>query len=299
MGIDMSRLRVALAIGLMLTLGLVSSSGQEKKVEEKKAAKGKKTADRPVPGAPARAVFGQLDVQRGLVNDAQLQAWEQAYGPQLRQMLRTELHFMRLVTQPTKQEYEKIAADTEPAIKDAIRSLLIAANTGNVGGQADARGPIAAVVARSVRANLSADQAAAYEKELEQRTAARKRAAVLNLVAMIDKSLMLNSEQREEITQVLIKNWTESWGQTQMLMMAGQYMPTLPDAKILPILTDAQREIWRGVPRTNVRFGFNISAVPIVPIDDEVWDGDPPAKKRDRAGGGATPKTPERVKAGK
>jgi hypothetical protein len=233
------------------------------------------------------------------VNDAQLQAWEQAYGPQFRQMLRTELHFVRLVTEPTRQQYEKIAADCEPAIKDAIRTLLVAANTGNVGGQSDPRAPIAAAVARSVRTTLPPEQAARYDKELEIRTAARKRAVVLNLVAMVDKRLQLTAEQREKLGEILTDNWTESWNQTQMLMMGGQYFPTLPDAKVIAILTDAQRDIWRSIQRTNIRFGLNLSSVPGVPIPDEAWDDDPPQKKREPASDKVAPKLPERVKAGK
>src|SRR5207244_5508681 len=108
------------AIGLV-GLGFVASPSQEKKAVPKEA---------PKVAAPA-AVLIPLDPQRGLVNDAQVQQWEQHYGPQLRQLLRTELHFMRMVTQPTKQQYEKIAADTEPAIREAVRSLLVAQNTGN------------------------------------------------------------------------------------------------------------------------------------------------------------------------
>jgi hypothetical protein len=284
-------LRAGLALGLLLTLGLVSSSGQEKKSDKKGDKKSAvKPAPRPappqpalplVPAKPAAAV--PLNAQRGLVNEAQMQAWEQAYGQQFRQMLRTELHFMRLVTEPTKQQYEKIAADTEPAVKEAIRSLLVAANTGNAGGQADPRGPIAAVVARSVRDTLSPEQAAKYDKELEERTAARKRAVVLNLVAIMDKHLTLSAEQRDKISEVLTNNWTDSWNQPQMLLMSGQYVPTLPDTKINPILSDGQKLIWRYIPKSNTRFGLNLS-MPVVPIENELWDDDPAKKKAAPAG---------------
>jgi len=300
--------RAGLAIGL-LTLFVVGSSGQDQKAaDDKKADKvksklksktpGQKPAPKPAPPAqpapPIRVNADVLNPQRGLVNDAQLQAWDQAYGQHFRQMMRTELHFMRLVTEPTKQQYEKIAADTEPAVKEAIRSLLVAANTGNVGGQADPRGPIAAAVARSVRDTLSREQAARYEQEIEDRTAARKRAAVVNLVAMMDKLLALSAEQREKIGDVLTNNWTDSWGQPQMLLTGGQYVPTLPDAKINPILSEGQRLIWRYVPRTNTRFGLNFTT-PIVPIEDEAW-GDDPAKKKVPPAGGKS--APDRVKAG-
>jgi hypothetical protein len=313
MGMNMGRIanawfRAGLAIGL-LTVCVVSSSGQDKKAEEKKAAKSKKATaaqkDAPKPAPPANVILnavtnsGGFAAQGRMVNEAQIQAWENAYGAQFRQVLRTELHFMRLVTEPTRQEYDKIADLCDAGVKDAIRSLLVAQYTGNVGAWSDVRAPIAAVVARSVQATLSAEQAARYDKELEQRTAARKKAVVDNLVAMVDKAVVLNAEQREKIGEVLANNWTESWNQNQLLVMLGRYFPTLPDAKILPILTDAQRDIWRTIPKTNARWGFDLSNMPVVPIADEAWDGDAPPKRREPAGGDATPKIPEPVKAGR
>jgi hypothetical protein len=292
--------RAGLTIGL-LTFCVVGSPGQDKKAEERKAAKSKKGGapkDGPKPVAPAVKV-APFDAQGRMVNEAQIQAWENAYGAQFRQVLRTELHFMRLVTEPTRQEYEKIADQCEVGVKDAIRSLLVAQYTGNVGAWSDTRAPIASVVSRSVRATLSADQAARYDKELEQRTTARKRAVVDNLVAMVDKAVVLNAEQREKIGEVLANNWTESWNQTQLLVMLGRYFPTLPDAKIMPILTDAQRDIWRTIPKTNSRWGFDLSGMPIVPIEDEKWDGEAPPRKREPAGGNAAPKVPEPAKAGR
>src|SRR5262249_38391206 len=40
--------------------------------------------------------------------EVMVQRFEQQLSPQFRQMYRTELHFLRLVTQPTKQQFEKI-----------------------------------------------------------------------------------------------------------------------------------------------------------------------------------------------
>src|SRR5262249_4102687 len=191
MGMNMGRManvwfRAGLAIGL-LALCVVNSSGQDKKADiEKKAAKAKKAAqkDAPKPAPPETTKLAPFNAQGRMVNEAQIQAWENAYGAQFRQVLRTELHLMRLVTEPTRQQYERIKDESELGLKDAIRSLLVAQYTGNVGAWSDMRAPIAAVVARSVRATLSAEQAARYDKELELRTAARKRAVVLNLVAL-------------------------------------------------------------------------------------------------------------------
>jgi hypothetical protein len=64
----------------------------------------------------------------------------------------------------------------------------------------------------------------------------------------------------------------------------------MPDVKINPILSDAQRAVWRGIPKGNVRFGPNVGFMQAVQIEDEVWDDD--RKAPDRAGDKAAPKRP-------
>ena len=279
------------ALGLM-ALGLVGTAGQEPIKPVPKAPQKME-----VKAAPAKVAVKALAPARVMVPEEVVQQWEQHYGPHMRQLLRTELHFMRLVTQPTKQQFERIAAESEPAIKEALRSL-VAGMQGGAGGQSEPRAAIADAVARSVQATLSLEQAARYKNELDERTAARKRLVVMNLVAMIDKLLMLSAEQREKLQAVLSDNWDESWNQTQLLMMGGQYFPSMPDAKITAILSSAQRDIWRAVQKGTVRFGINVSVLQGLEIDDEVWDGDKPPKKPAPAEGGAAPKGERTSKAG-
>jgi hypothetical protein len=208
--------------------------------------------------------------------DLVVQQFQQQFGAQFRQLYRTEMHFMRLVSQPTKQQYDKIAADMEPALKAITRIFALQMHGLQRGAavqdQSDPRKPIADELAKSVRANLPADKAAKYEKELQQRAAARKKTVVVNMVAMVDKVLVLTPDQRDKLADVFEKNWTDSWHQLQYLMYGRQYFPQMPDAKILPLLTEAQKVVWRGIPKGNVRFGFNMGNVPGVDLDDEVWD---------------------------
>src|SRR5207245_1580194 len=110
------------------------------------------------------------------------------------------------------------------------------------------RTPIADAVAKLVRTTLSPEQAARYQEELGKRPAARKRAAVLNLVVHVDKVLVLTPEQRDKLGKILEKKWHDSWNSTQMLMYGDRFFPPMPDAEILPILTDAQKTVWRGIP---------------------------------------------------
>ena len=69
--------------------------------------------------------FRPLALADDLVNqeDVFVQQIEQQYGPQLRQLHKAELHFMRIVCQPTREQFGKIAADGEPAIKAAMKKF--------------------------------------------------------------------------------------------------------------------------------------------------------------------------------
>ena len=100
-----------------------------------------------------------------------------------------------------------------------------------------------------------------------------------NLVAMIDRVLVLRPDQREKLGEVLAGNWNEVWNQPQLLMYGGtQYIPPMPDEKINPILTDAQRAVWQSVRKVNVRFSQNFNNARGIKIPDEVWDDEPKDK---------------------
>jgi hypothetical protein len=236
----------------------------------------------PVPKAAPDAQRQLIQAAQALAGEAQtiaqegaiVQQFEQQWGPQFRQLYRTELHFMRLVCQPTKQQYAKIAADAEPALKATMRKFAVNMRTG--GEAPDPRTPIADALANSVRATLSPDQTARYRDELDQRSAARKRMVVLNLVAKVDKVLVLTREQRVTLSEILADNWSDSWNQTQML--GSQYFPQMPDDKMTPVLTETQKTVWRGLPYRNIRWGFNLGMMQAIELEEEVWDEDGPKK---------------------
>lgn len=248
----------------LTTFGVVD--GQEKPVPP--------PAPKPAPKVAVRQV--PLKVAAVAADDAMVAQWEQHFGPQFRQVFRSEMHFMRLVCEPTKAQYEAIAANNEAMIKSAIRKYCEGMRGGQ-GNQSDPRAAFTAGIAKAVRATLAADRANRYDKELELRTAARKRTAVVNLVATIDKLLILSADQRESLAEVLTANWDETWGQTQMLMYGAQYLPQMPDAKITPLLSPPQVKIWQGIAKTNVRFG-GVAFMQGMEVEDEVWDEKPAPK---------------------
>jgi hypothetical protein len=276
----------AVTLGVAI-FGFDGTSGQEVR---KQVVKKEEVKVRPAPPVAVN-VAGRF-----AVNDAAVQQFEQQFGAQFRQLYRSELHFMRLVTQPTRHQYEAIAADGEAVLKATTRKFAEVMMRGVPSDQSDPRAALADAVAKSVRTTLSPDQAARYQTELDQREAARKRAVLLNLVGMADSVLILTAEQRDQLYAILETNWHDSWNQAQWLTISGQYYPPMPDAKILPILTEAQRAVWRGIPKGNVRFGFSLSAVPGVEIGEEKWDDDRPGAAAERAGGKAADKAPQTAK---
>src|SRR5205807_2646200 len=141
-------------------------------------------------------------------------------------------------------QYDKIAADGDKALQETTKKCF-GYWRGMRGGPAvaeenpDPRTPVSEAIAKSAQANLPADQAARYRKELDVRAAARKRSTALGLVACVDKVLVLTKEQRDQVLEVLENNWNKAWDNPMWLMYGGQYFPQMPDAKILPLLTES------------------------------------------------------------
>jgi hypothetical protein len=210
---------------------------------------------------------------------------EQQYAPRIRQLYKSELHLMRLVCQPNREQFDKIKAAVDAGSKADIKKYVAAVAEQRQGrfrgnaGRLDARYQVGSSIAAVVKTVLSPEQAARYEEELKQRDAARRRVVLLNLVCAIDRRLVLTEEQRDKLSDILDKNWHESWSHLQMLMMRGQYFPQLPDDKILPVLTETQKTVWRKIPKGNVSFGGSeLDWLQGIEMADEVWTE--PANKK-------------------
>ena len=115
------------------------------------------------------------------------------------------------------------------------------------------------------------------EAEVEHRAVARRRAVVANLVALVDGTLVLSADQRKQLAEVFAANWNPDWEQANYFTLGGRYYPPMPDAKVRPVLTDAQREVWDSLSKGTVRFGVNVNVPPWADAGDD--DGPPPAPR--------------------
>lgn len=188
---------------------------------------------------------------------AAVDPFEQQFVQQFRQLSKGELNFVRAVCQPNAEQFKKIKAAGDVGLKTAVKKFAEVQKKMQQGMRAgqepqwpDPRKLMSDALLKSVKETLSADQAKRYEAELEKRSAARKRAALLNLVAKLDKDLVLTADQRGKLTEALNTNWQDAWGQQLETFMYGDtYMPVLPDAQVLPVLTEKQKQIWTGIPK--------------------------------------------------
>jgi hypothetical protein len=189
----------------------------------------------------------------------------QQYAPQLKQVLKTELHFVRAVCQPAPDDFKKIEAAGDAAFKDVLKRLgelqKKMRQLGQPGDATPANDPrqfIADSLLKAVRETLPAEQAERYNTELTKRREARKRAAVLNMVAHLDRWLALTAEQRTQLVDTLHKEWKDAWvSQLEVFMYGEEFVPLPPEAVVLPVLNARQREIWKSAPpRPTIHIGF-------------------------------------------
>ena len=207
----------------------------------------------------------------------------QHYGPVFKQLHKRELHFMRIVCQPTKEQFAKIEADTEPALKETIKKIVPLIQRPSADEeQANPRKAIAQAIAKSVGKVLSPELESRYQKELDQREAANKQVVVLAFVVQADKILALTPDQRVKFGKILNEKWKEASSRKQYLAYNGQYFPVMPE-EINEILTESQRVVWGGVQKTRIHFGFNFGNVLGIGVEDEAWDEAEPPAKRERA----------------
>jgi hypothetical protein len=224
--------------------------------------------------APAMNVNGNLFVQQ--------------FMPHFRKALKAELHFMRLVCDCNRAQYEKVAGEVEPTLKTMAEKfgqknpngfiMINTAQAGHAGDEDnDPRYLISMAIAKSIRKQLPAEMADRYDQEIAARLEASKQAVVQGYVARLDKILHLTTEQRDRLTKVLDKKWKYSPSRARLLTMGGNYFPTMPEAEIKEILTPPQQRVWSGIQRQQISFGVSLND-DNEPEIQETWDA-PDGKK--------------------
>jgi hypothetical protein len=184
---------------------------------------------------------------------------EQQYMQQFRPILRAEYHIVRAVCRPTPEQRKELARAGEQALRDAAKKYVDMMRRPMTAAQRaalDPRKQIREGLATAVKTRLSPELAAKYQEEIARRDAARKQLAIRNLVARLDRDLVLSPDQRGKVAESLASHWEDSWCQSiEMFMYDNQIVPPIPDQYVAPFLNDAQKKIWRGTQKAQVFYG--------------------------------------------
>ena len=246
------------------------------------------TPPEPEPGEPV-TVAVPAAVVAGILggNDAQQLQLTREYQA----ALRAELNFARHVCQPTPEQFQSLREELAKDLK--VQPPQPNAPLGRGGVQRQVRNaqmvnPVQLArdrLAQAVKTSLSAEQATRFQEELDKRTLDRRRAAAHNLVARLDREMVLSETQREQITESLLSHWNDAWcSSLQMFMYNDQFFPNIPDAHVVKFLNDAQKKIWPTIPK-NQGAMFNGGFMGGMFGQEILWDADEPeAAPADAAG---------------
>ena len=128
--------------------------------------------------------------------------------------LRDRLRFVAAVCETTTEQIEgirdvleKYRSDLAKKYSDGLkRNINAAVQRRTAPGFPDPRKVVRDSVARTVKTNLTVEQVARFEKEIETRNSDRSRAAVHTLIARLDEALTLSGDQREKLVHSLSSN---------------------------------------------------------------------------------------------
>ncbi len=280
------------------------TTGEEQAVPEAEI----EAAERPVavPAArvvrPARAPLVEVAVDPA-ADAAAVAAMEKQFTRRFRAALASELRFVARVCEPTEEQLDGIRDVLEKYRADLVTKFSdVVQKRNKVGGQQRRAAPafpeprpmVRASVARTVKTNLTAEQVARFEKEIESRNLDRSRAAIDTLVTRLDEALTLSAEQREKVTRALSVNFNAAWLQNfeTMLLQGNVVIPNGIERLVEPSLNPTQRTIWRrlvnnGNPGNQavVQGGIGFIGGGAMAIVDLIGDddGDPEEEDEDEA----------------
>jgi hypothetical protein len=200
-----------------------------------------KTDDAPPAEDPA-------EVQRRQQIKQQATHWEQ----QLTKLLYGDLELIRSVTGDIPRDTRKaIARDGEKAVKQG--ALRLAELQFGGGKRAKEKAPddptdlVSTALAKSLAEHVGSPQAAAFTRQIAERSERRQTAAVHAIVAVLDGELFLTAAQREQIERSLLRKWSDA----MTVVLEGMHFvdgrrvfPGLSADCISPHLTESQRKLF-------------------------------------------------------
>lgn len=210
-------------------------------------------------------------------------------GPN-REFLQVELSFAHRVCQFSDEQRSAVVAAAIEGVREHAQQhpgnqqqlngfVVFAGRVGN-NNQEGMDEKIAEIVAAAVAQHATPEQQRAYQRELTLRTEFRRQATAASATAIVDRFVLLSSEQKQEIAASLAKKWEPSWdAQIMFAMNNTNYFPgVFPDDCITPHLKPDQKKRWNGVQKINFggqmqriteMIGVAMTVIDDVPLEEQ------------------------------
>jgi hypothetical protein len=176
----------------------------------------------------------------------------QQFTRQHKALVKAELNLIRAVCQPTDEQMQQIRGDVEKNLKTKVTQVEEQQKKmarQQPGAQISVGDPLQlsrSWILKAANEHLTAEQAALYKREVDQRLADRRQASIDNVVARLDRDLVLSAKQREQIATKLRDNWKDAWSPSPIqFMQMDQWYPNIPDQYIVEFLEAEQKQIWK------------------------------------------------------
>jgi hypothetical protein len=208
------------------------------------------------PNATAKPAVGKQ--ARVLARPGNLENQVQQYMRQARPIVRAELIFARKICELDVEHFRRINQDAETAFKGAAKAFVEAQQQGRArvpGGvrtstTVDGLALLQEGLASVMKKDLTSEQFAHYQSEVEKRDANRKQCAVRFLVDAIDRDLYLSGSQRLKLTESLFSHWDHGWSMClEYLLYGNQFYPVGIDPYLTPFLDATQKKIWQAAQK--------------------------------------------------
>jgi hypothetical protein len=132
------------------------------------------------------------------------------------------------------------------------------------------------MVAQALEAHVSAEVAEKFLAERQRRTAWTKKVIIDNILAGLDEKLLLTTDQREQLTELIDRHWHSVDPQLldQFTLANHQTWLPVPDGLMHSLLTPTQRRVWTD-RRLHHTVMFNAMGIRVPPLQhgDDVWRG--------------------------
>jgi hypothetical protein len=212
----------------------------------------------------AGAVKGVVRKQAVVLANANMNPMIQQFAQQGRPIVQAELLFVRHICDLKPEQLRPISRETDQVLQDVAKKMVDDQQNGvrirvlrQGNTTPDPGKQLQDGLAVVIEKHLTKEQYVRYRYEFEMRTANRKQAALSFLVDVLDRKLVLSSQQREKVTESLASHWDDGWCMyMEYILYGNQFYPNGLDPYVTPLLNDNQKKVWQGAQKVQGFWGF-------------------------------------------